>query len=187
MDAGDAGDEPIGDAARQSPLHEAVAPVSAPTGDNIKALLKAGDQPGDVGRIVLQVAVHRHNDVAPGVVDAGHQSSGLADIATEVDDMHPPVGCCDLAEQLFCVVAGAVVNEDHLDRTIKAIEHRAQIGPQGSNVVGLVVDRDQDGYVDTLILRYRYVVDREAHRAIHDCRTEKDPAKQRGVEPAHAA
>ena len=58
--------------------------------DDVVALAPALDERAEqVGR-VLQVDVHRDQDVAPGMVDAGGQGGLLAEVARQVD--HPDAG-----------------------------------------------------------------------------------------------
>ena len=60
----DAADQPVGDARRQLAGERRVLAVLAPAGDDVVALLELVEQARDVGRIVLEVGVHRDDDVA---------------------------------------------------------------------------------------------------------------------------
>jgi hypothetical protein len=49
--------------------------------------VEGGEQPADVGGIVLQVAVHGDDDrAARRYLDAGAHGGGLAEVAAEADD-----------------------------------------------------------------------------------------------------
>ena len=65
---------------------EGVLPVLAPAAHHVGAGTNRIEQPRDVGRIVLQVAVHGDQDVAPRPVEAGLQRQGLPEVASQLDD-----------------------------------------------------------------------------------------------------
>ena len=49
---------------------ERVAAVRLPARDEVEALVELGEQPRDLGRVVLAVAVDRDDDVARGLREA---------------------------------------------------------------------------------------------------------------------
>ena len=59
------------------------------------------DQLGDVGRLVLEVAVHRHHDLAAGARDAGVHRRVLAEVALERDHPHATVARVQPRQQLI--------------------------------------------------------------------------------------
>ena len=67
--AGDAAGDPVedlrGDAAR-----ERVTSLRLPAADEIEALVELGEQPRDLGGVVLEIGVDRHDDFALGVREA---------------------------------------------------------------------------------------------------------------------
>jgi hypothetical protein len=62
-------DQPIGDDRRQSAGQRIVLARHAPARDDIEALSELGEEPRNVGGIVLAVAVHRDDDVAAAVLN----------------------------------------------------------------------------------------------------------------------
>jgi hypothetical protein len=58
---GHARDQQVRDAARQEARRDPVLAVAPPAADDVEAVVELRDEPADVGGIVLQVAVHRHD------------------------------------------------------------------------------------------------------------------------------
>src|SRR6266540_5593500 len=64
-------DEPVRERGRDAPQEEPVLPVAPPPGDEVEVLAQEPPHEArDVLRVVLEVAVHRHDDVAARRVDA---------------------------------------------------------------------------------------------------------------------
>jgi hypothetical protein len=74
-------DQPIGDDRGQSAGQRIFFARHTPARDNIEALGELGEEPRNVGGIVLAVAVHRDDDVAAAVLNRRHQGGGLPVIA----------------------------------------------------------------------------------------------------------
>jgi len=70
---------------------ERVLPLFPPAVHQVVSFVDLGQQHLDIGRIVLQVAVHRHNHVARGELQAGLHGCRLAVIAAKTDDLHASV------------------------------------------------------------------------------------------------
>ena len=144
MDPGGRGDDPVGEP-RGDPLGDRVAAVLAPSADHVVSLVELGDEPRDVGGIVLQVAVGRDDDLAAGVVEAGGEGGGLAEVPAQAQDAHPRVRGLDREQPLPRRIRGAVVHEDDLVGLAEGEEARRQLPMQVGQVLGLVVDGDHDG------------------------------------------
>ena len=71
---------------------------------------------------VLQVAVHRHDDLAAGAAEARVHRRVLAEVPLEADRPHPRVGCVQALEHGEGAVGGAVVDEDELERPAEPVE-----------------------------------------------------------------
>ena len=111
--------------AREVALERVVLPVLAPAAHDIEAFVELREEQGNVGGIVLQVAVHRDDHVAFREVETGHHRGGLAEVAAEMHDLHPFVIVRgDFVEQVFGVVGGAVVDEDEFPRLPDSLRAR---------------------------------------------------------------
>ena len=64
---------------------ERVAALRLPAADEVEALVELGQQPRDLGRVVLEVGVDRHDDVALGVREARRQRRCLAEVPAQAD------------------------------------------------------------------------------------------------------
>ena len=84
LDAGEAAQHPVDQAARQRPAPR-VVPRGAAAARDVVAGLDRLDEPRDVLRLVLEVAVHRHDDLAARAREAGVHRRVLAEVALEAD------------------------------------------------------------------------------------------------------
>ena len=86
-DAGRLAHRPVEEARRQR-LVEGVLAALLPAGHEVVALLERRDEVGDLGGVVLAVAVHRDDDVAAGGGEAVRERRRLAEVAPQLDDAH---------------------------------------------------------------------------------------------------
>ncbi len=112
IDAGDFADEEVGELGGDAAEEEAIDPFFSPAGDDVVAFVDFGDELGELVGVVLEVAIHGNDDVAAGVIEAGGECGGLAEVAAEVDDEDVGVGFGELAEAGVGVVLGAIVDVD---------------------------------------------------------------------------
>ena len=124
-------------------MHGVVA-VRLPAGDEVVPLVELGEETGDLGRVVLEVAVDRDHDLALDLPEAGVERGGLADVAPQPDD--PDVGRArvEAHERGVRAVARAVVDEHDLPR-LTAIDERPRklvVEPLDGEL--LVSDGDDD-------------------------------------------
>ena len=98
-----------------------IAARDAPARRDVGAVERV-EQLGDVLRLVLQVAVHRHDQVAARAREPGVHRGVLAEVALEADDAHARVGLVQRAQLRERVVGRAVVDEDGLP--VAAVERR---------------------------------------------------------------
>ena len=115
LDARQPRDEGVGRPRRQAARHQGVLALAPPAGDDVVAFVELGEQHRDVGRIVLQIGVERHDDVAARGVEAGGHRRRLAEVAREADDAQLRAAGGGRAQKLGRLVAAAVVDEQDLD------------------------------------------------------------------------
>jgi len=92
--------------------------------DGSRPCLDRGHEPGDVGGLVLQVAVHRDDDASTGTDDAGVHRRVLAEIALERHDPYARIRGMQPLEDGEGAVRGAVVDEDQLRGDARRLEGR---------------------------------------------------------------
>ena len=68
------------------------------------------DHPGNVARIVLQIAIGGHDVAAARVREAGGKCGRLAEVATEADHAQARIAGLDRGEELERLVSAPVVN-----------------------------------------------------------------------------
>ena len=112
--AGRPGNDPVGHSRRNFTEQETILAIFAPAVDHVIPCVKFFQQPGNIGRIVLAIRIHRHDDLAASVVKTGRKGGRLPKIAAKAD-------CPDLRKRLLqsfhfpvAAVAAAIVNEHNL-------------------------------------------------------------------------
>ena len=86
-------------ARRELAAHQGVGSLRAAARRHLDALLlERGHELRDVGRVVLQVAVHRHDDVGARRLHAGSHRGVLTDVALEQHDAHARIALVDLPQ-----------------------------------------------------------------------------------------
>ena len=148
--AGHLPDQPVAQPARRLANQRVVLAVLAQAEHGVVTLRQLLQQHRDVGRVVLQVAVHRHEHVALRPVDAGPQRRRLAEVAPHLDHLDARVGRRQLLQHREGAVHAAVVDEQDLvivqRRRGLAGAQRLQGGAQPimqrPEVVALVLDRN---------------------------------------------
>ena len=82
LDAGQPADQPV-EHARRKHFVPGVVPHLLPAADHVELVGHGRQKTGDFARVVLQVGVERHDQLAAGRMEAGAQRRGLAEIAAE--------------------------------------------------------------------------------------------------------
>ena len=120
-------------------------PVAAQAVDVFEALPPFRDHFDDrLGRM-LEIGVHDHDRSPARMVEAGGDRDFLAEIAAEGDRVDPWVLLMRGVKRLQRRIARTVVDEDDLVRSDATFERRRQPRDQQRNILGLVVDRHEDG------------------------------------------
>jgi hypothetical protein len=143
--AGDARDQAVGEATGQVALDRVVLAVLAPAGHDVEAFVDLCQQFGDVFRIVLQVAIHRHDDVAAGMVHARHHRRGLPVVAPEMHDGNAPVAASQIIQQGRRTIGAAVVDQHQFPGPAELGHGRAHLLVQRGDVLLFVVDGHRNG------------------------------------------
>jgi hypothetical protein len=124
-----------------------VMTAQAPAARDVGAALDCGHELGNVLRRVLEVSVHRHDDVAACTGHARVHRGMLAEVALEADDTDARVVLVELVELREGAVAGTVVDEDQLEADRGALERVDRAPVKLVHRLGLVEDRNDDGDV----------------------------------------
>src|SRR2546430_1571207 len=89
--AADFGHQPVGATRWNAAEPEIIDAAPAPTTDDVVAVGNLLQKKRDIGRIVLQIAVHGNNVFAAGMVEAGGKTPRLAKISSHFDYRPPAV------------------------------------------------------------------------------------------------
>src|SRR5579859_3841571 len=138
---GDTGDDPVRDPRRDDPDGIVLAVLAPPAGD-VVSLVDFLHQAWDVVRIVLHVAVHEDDRLAPAVVDARLDGGGLPEISPEAQEADPRIVRDNGLEQSRAPVCAAVVDVEQLERAAKRLEHVDDLPVQRGDVLNLVENQD---------------------------------------------
>ena len=121
---------------------ERVAPLRLPARDEVEPLVELGEQPRDLGRIVLEVAVDRDDDLSLRLLEAGLQRRRLAEVPPQPDDADAVVRGVQPGQRRERAVGGAVVDEDDLPGLVERVERRGQLVVEERDAPLLVVHGD---------------------------------------------
>lgn len=144
LHAGNGRDKAVGQNAGQVALQRIVFAVLAPAGTNIVALFNPGQQLRQIRRIVLQIAIHRNNDIARSKIETGHHGGGLSEIAPEMHDLDMIVLRRDLVEQSRAAVLAAIIDQNQFPRAAKSRADRGNFFDQRADGLLFVVDGNRD-------------------------------------------
>lgn len=92
-----------------------VLAIGPPARRHVVALVEGDEQGGDVPWIVLLIAVHDDHHPARGVLESGTDPCGLAEVATEFDDLDPGIPFMPFEGLRPGAVGTAVIDQDHLE------------------------------------------------------------------------
>ena len=143
LHAGDLAGDGVEDL-RRDPPRERVAALRLPARDEVVALVELREQARDLGRVVLQVAVDRHDDVARRLGEAGVERGRLAEVPAQADDADVVVRVVEPRERAEGAVGRAVVDEDGLPGAAVAVERGRELVVEQRDAALLVVHGDDD-------------------------------------------
>ncbi len=146
LDAGEAAQHPV-DQPRGERASQRVLACAPPPARHVVAGLYRLDEPGYVLGRVLEVAVHRHDDVAAGTRQPRVHRRMLSEVALEAHRPNARIGAVQTLERRKGPVGRAVVDEDQLERARPRIERGDRAAVQLVERAGLVVDGDDDGKI----------------------------------------
>src|ERR1039457_3549435 len=120
------GHQPVRDLGGNTPHHEVVNALLAPSAHDVVPLAQLLQEQGNVMRIVLQIAVHGNHILAFGVVEARGQRRSLPEVAAQLHYNHAAVHRCDLLQHPERMIAAAIVHEYQLERFARGFHHHLE-------------------------------------------------------------
>ena len=93
---------------------ERVVPVALPARDDVEAVVELRQEIRDLGRVVLQIRIHRDDHVAGGDVDSRRERGSLAEVPAQAHDANVEVCGVEPHELAIGPVRRAVVDEHDL-------------------------------------------------------------------------
>src|SRR5450759_3005806 len=130
--------------ARGDGLVERVLAALLPARDQVVPLVQARDETGDLGGVVLAVAVERDHVVAAHGLEAVRKRGRLAEVAPQLDDAHVVTGGGEPLHRGERAVGGPIVDEDDLKGQAGGPKRRVDLRDERLDAVGLVEDRDDE-------------------------------------------
>ena len=141
--AGDLAHDAVEDLRGDAP-GERVPPLRLPPGHEVVALVELREQPRDLGRVVLQVAVDRDHDLPGGLAEAGVECGRLAEVPAQANDPDVVVRVVEPRQRAEGAVGRAVVDEHGLPQPPVTREGRVELLVEQGDAALLVVHRDDD-------------------------------------------
>ena len=92
----------------------------------------------------MQIGVDKDENVPAGVIDAGHDGRGLAEIAAEVDDLQFMMFGGSRAQLLVRSIHAAIIYRNDLKIDIQASHYAIQGVQKRSDIFFFVEDRNND-------------------------------------------
>ena len=132
-------------AGRNAAEKKIVRTLGTPTADDVVTLFEFGEEGGDLIGVVLEVAIHSEDVVALGVIEAGGEGGGLAEVAAELDDEDAAIYRSDLFEQAIGAVTGAIVDKDQFEGFTDLLHDGLEAIVERGDVILFVVEWHDDG------------------------------------------
>ena len=146
--------QPVRAARWDPPHHEVVDALLAPARHHVVALFQLFQEVRNLVRIVLQIAVHRQDEIARRMIESSRQRRRLSEIAAQLYHQHTAVHRGNLFQQLVSLVARAVIDQHQLKAFAHLFHHLFQTRVQNGYIVFFIVERD-----DNRILRHTHSID----------------------------
>jgi hypothetical protein len=119
--------QPVGDPRGNLAGEQRIVSLLSPAVDQVVPLVEFLHEHRNIERVVLQVAVERHDYVAGGMLDAGLHCRRLPVVAAKADHFHAQVASGELFQPLAAAVGRAVIDEHNLPRPRQARQHHRQL------------------------------------------------------------
>ena len=114
-DAGEPGDQAVGEPRGNLARDQSVLAILSPARNDVVTGVDLVEQPGNVRRVVLAVAVDGNEDLTARLVERGRQGRGLTAVTPQQDDPHMlRVAALDQVELGRRSVGRAVIDKDQL-------------------------------------------------------------------------
>ena len=147
--ARDAVEEP-----REQTARERILSARLPPGDEVEALVELGQEPRNLGGVVLKIAVDRDDDVAACLVEAGDERGRLAEVSAQADDSDVMCSVVQPGERGERSIGRAVVHEDCLPGRADRFERPGELVVEKRDASLLVVHRYHDGDHEREVIRW---------------------------------
>ena len=136
--------QPVGQLRRQPARPEVVDALLSPPADDVVPVVQLCEQRRNFLGRVLQVAVHRDDDVAGGRVESSREGGGLAVIPRQVDHPHARIALGHDGERRRRPVGASVVDVDDFGVESQDEQHGGQATVQLVERPGFVEERYDD-------------------------------------------
>ena len=110
------GNDFVGDERRQAAREKWILALLAPAAHDVGSSFEPVDDRWNIARVVLEVAVGRHDNPGPSVIEPGGKRRRLAEIAAEANHAQTRVGGLQPRENLEAVIGAPIVDDDELVR-----------------------------------------------------------------------
>src|SRR5919201_2484374 len=131
--------------AREDAPRERIAPPRLPARHEIEPLVELCEEARNLSRVVLEIAVERHDGVAVRLVETGAEGGRLAEVASQADDANVVVAAVQPRQRCERSVRRAVVDEDRFPVGSQRLERGSKLVVEERDAPLLVVSRDDDG------------------------------------------
>src|SRR5882724_311422 len=135
-------DEPVGQRAWQLAPERGVLPLLPPARDEIVALIQFGQELRNIGRIILEIAIHGDEDISPGKTNTGHESRRLTGITAQLDEAQ--LRLRQLPDNLARLIGAAVVHNNDLVGKAEIFQAAKESRQELLQVVRLVENGQND-------------------------------------------
>ena len=125
----------------------------SPAADDIVALIQLLNNERNVLRIILQVGIHRNNDLSSRMLESGGQRRGLAEVAGKEKRLNSGISGSQFLDGVGASIQTAVIDEDNLGAESQGIQHRFEPLVEGIEVLLFVKNRDDDRKVELALSR----------------------------------
>src|SRR6185369_6971025 len=117
---------PVRDSRWDSPKHEIVHALLAPSAYDVEAFLQLRDEQRNVVGIMLQVAIHGDDKFAFGVIESGCQGWSLPKIPAKLNHDHAAIDIGYLLQQMECAIPAAIIDKHQFKALAVSFHDRLQ-------------------------------------------------------------